>query len=245
MGDNERKEPLGAGRMLWVSDVHTFGTDAVVLADFAAPRARDRALDLGTGCGIIPLLWLSEEKTSFVTGVDISPEACQLAMDSARENGWTVKFEVVNADMRKLRGMLGSERYDLVTCNPPYFKDGSGYVSPIEGRADARSELTCTIEDVLAAAAQNLKYGGRFCLCHRPERLVDVLETMRNFKIEPKRLRFVEDTAGKAPWLILVEGKKGAKPSLSIEPPLVMKNADGTRTEEMRRIYGKYGEGVI
>lgn len=244
MENGFRREKLGGERMLWVSDTHTFGTDAVVLADFASPRKKDRALDLGTGCGIIPLLWLSEEKTSFVTGVDISPEACTLAEDSARENGWTVRFEVVCADMKKLKGILGTEQYDLVTCNPPYFKDGSGFISPNEGRADARSELACTIGDVCASAAQNLRYGGRFCICHRPERLADVLEAMRKVNIEPKRLRFIEDTEGKAPWLFLAEGRKGGKPSLTVEASLVMKNADGTRTEEMKRIYGKYGEGV-
>ncbi len=238
-----RRDPLGGGKVIYVSSCHTFGTDAVLLADFAMARKRDNALDLGTGCGIIPLLWLSGEATAHATGLEIDPAAVELAEKSAEENGWSEKMTFVNADMREIKSHLKCESFDLITCNPPYFKAESGYISPENARANARTELTCTIDDVCRAASLVLKYGGRFCMCHRPERLTDVLLSMRQHKIEPKRLRFVQDRANKAPWLILVEGRKGSKSSLEIQAPLVMKNDDGTRTDEMKRIYGKYGEG--
>ncbi len=240
---NIRRDPLGGGKIIYVSDSHTFGTDAVLLADFAMARRRDNALDLGTGCGIIPLLWQSAETTAHATGLEIDPDAVLLAEKSTEENGWSEKLTFVNADMREIKAHLKCESFDLVTCNPPYFKAESGFISPENARANARTELTCTVDDVCKAAALVLKYGGRFCMCHRPERLTDVLLSMRAHKIEPKRLRLVQDKAGKAPWLVLVEGRKGGKGSLEMQTPLVMKNDDGTRTEEMKRIYGKYGEG--
>lgn len=241
--ENIRRDPLGGGKIIYVSDSHTFGTDAVLLADFAMARKRDNALDLGTGCGIIPLLWLSGEATAHATGLEIDPAAVALGEKSAEENGWSEKLSFINADLREIKTVLKCESFDLITCNPPYFKAESGFISPENARANARTELTCTIDDVCRAAALVLKYGGRFCMCHRPERLTDVLLSMRQHKIEPKRLRFVQDRAGKAPWLFLVEGRKGSKSSLEIQAPLIMKNDDGTRTEEMKRIYGKYGEG--
>ncbi len=241
--ENISRDPLGGGKIIYVSSSHTFGTDAVLLADFASARKRDNALDLGTGCGIIPLLWCNAGTTACATGLEIDPSAVMLAKRSAGENGWNDKLTFINADLREIKGVFKSECFDIITCNPPYFKPRSGFISPEDARARARTELTCTIDDVCKAAALVLKYGGRFCMCHRPERLTDVLLGMREHKIEPKRLRFVHDRDGKAPWLFLVEGRKGSKSSLEIQAPLIMKNADGTRTEEMHRIYGKYGEG--
>lgn len=240
---NIRRDPLGDGKIIYVSDSHTFGTDAVLLADFAAPRQRDNALDLGTGCGIIPLLWQSSANMAHATGLEIDPVAVSFALKSAEENGWSENLSFVNADMREIKAHLKCESFDLVTCNPPYFKAESGYISPEDARANARTELTCTFDDVCRATTLMLKYGGRFCVCHRPERLTDVLLSMRANKIEPKRLRLVQDRAEKAPWLFLVEGRKGGKGVLEIQTPLIMKNSDGTRTAEMKRIYGKYGEG--
>lgn len=242
---NTREEPFGAGRTITVSDDHTFGTDAVLLAHFAAPRPGKRAADFGTGCAVIPLLWLARGFTGEALGVDISAEACTIAAHNADINGFSSRLRILNCDIRKLRGNIEAESFELVTCNPPYFTAESGYVSPSGDRARARSELTCNLEDVCKAANLALVYGGRLCICHRPERLCDVLCTMRAFRLEPKRLRFVQDKEGRAPWLFLLEARKGGKPSLLIMPPLIMKNSDGTRTEELREIYGDYGEGVI
>ena len=135
--ENIRRDPLGGGKVIYVSDSHTFGTDAVLLADFATARKRDNALDLGTGCGIIPLLWLSGETTSHTWGLEIDPAAVELAEKSAEENGWSDKITFINADMREIKSHLRCESFDLITCNPPYFKAESGYISPENARANA------------------------------------------------------------------------------------------------------------
>lgn len=233
-------EPLGEGRHIYVGGAHTFGTDAFLLADFARPRRIDRAADLGTGCGIIPALWLGGGAVGSVLGVELQPDACKLAERTAAENGYGEKFTLLCADMRQLDGKAEREQYDLVTCNPPYFTDNSGYISPDDQRAKARSELSCSINDVCAAARYLLRYGGRFCMCHRPERLADVICAMREAGIEPKRLRMVQQRADKAPWLMLIEGKRGGKPSLELMPPFIMLSPEGGDSEELARLYEYY-----
>ncbi|MDR1002995.1 MAG: hypothetical protein LBL82_07000 [Oscillospiraceae bacterium] len=247
IGDAKRN-PIGGNRVIWSSEGHTFGTDAVLLADFSSPKTNEAALDLCTGCGIIPLLWAIVRENEGVSGVfsahglEIDPEGCVLFEQSAKENGYGEIITPICADLREIAKAVPCESFDLVSCNPPYFVEGSGAPNPSERRLAARSESMCTIDDVCRAAAFSLKYGGRFCLCHRAERIADVVCAMRKYKLEPKRLRLVQDTARKAPWLILAEGKKGAKPSAVTMPALIMRNEDGSRTDELRRIYGRYGE---
>ena len=239
-----RIEPISPKRRILVSDAHTFGTDAFLLADFAAPRQKDNAVDLGTGCGIIPTLWLEKETVRTVLGIELQEQACELARKTAQINGDSMLFEVMHLDMRSLAGRpVERERFDLVTCNPPYFVENSGYISPDPARAPARSELQCSIDDVCAAAKYLLKYGGRLCMCHRPERLADVICAMRAAGIEPKRMRMVHYRAGKAPWLVLIEGRRGGKPSLDIMPPMYMFDDEGQPLPELENMYGNYRDG--
>lgn len=238
----ERLEPLGNKMKIVVSDDHTFGTDAVLLASFASIKRKDKACDLGTGCGIIPLIWLKGE-TGSVTAVDIQEKACCQLQKSVELNSLSERLNVVNADLRSLKGILPFGEFDLVTMNPPYKPVGTGIESASEADKIARHETMCTIDDAVNAASSLLKFGGRFCMCHRPERLCDIIVAMRNGKIEVKRIRFVTEKEGKAPWLVLVEGKRGAKPHVTVEKNLVMKNADGSVTDELREIFGDYMDG--
>jgi len=235
-------EYLGAGISAVVSAEHTFGTDALLLANFAAPKKSEKACDLGTGCGIIPLLWCRGERTEKITAVEIQPAACEQVQAAIEQNSLREKLEIVNADLRELKGKLTLGAWDLVTMNPPYKAANTGIKSRGEAELIARHEVLCTLEEIAKAAAELLKFGGRFCLCHRPERLCDVFAAMREAGIEPKRLRLVAQANGKAPWLILAEGKKGGKPGLNIEPQLVIKNDNGEYTDEMRAVYGEYAE---
>jgi tRNA1(Val) A37 N6-methylase TrmN6 len=235
-------EYLGAGISAVVSAEHTFGTDALLLANFAAPKKSEKACDLGTGCGIIPLLWCRDERTEKITAVEIQPAACEQVQAAIEQNSLREKLEIVNADLRELKGKLTLGAWDLVTMNPPYKAANTGIKSRGEAELIARHEVLCTLEEIAKAAAELLKFGGRFCLCHRPERLCDVFAAMREAGIEPKRLRLVAQANGKAPWLILAEGKKGGKPGLNIEPQLVIKNDNGEYTDEMRAVYGEYAE---
>jgi tRNA1(Val) A37 N6-methylase TrmN6 len=238
----EQIEHLGGNVHLKISDAHRFGSDAMLLSDFAVTHKNDITCDLGSGCGVIPLLWFREEnapKTAYT--VDIQSEAVGLVRESVKLSGLEGKVIPIEADLRELDGKLPLGAFDLVTCNPPYFLPGSGYASQTESDRIARHETMCTLEDVCKAASRLLKYGGRLCLCHVPARLADVITAMRDARIEPKRLRMVQNRANDPPWLILVEGKLGGKPSLRVEAPLVMREGDGP-SEELSRIYRLYGK---
>ena len=236
-------EPLAGGRVIYVTPDARFGTDAVLLAAFAQPKRIDRAVDLCCGGGIIPLLWLGgDAPAGEVIGVELQEVCCELARRSIAQNGDGERFRVLHADLRDLAPHLPRERFSLVTCNPPYFPVGAGYGNSSEGRAIARSELCCNTDDICRAAHYLLKYGGRFCVCQRPERLTDLLCAMRAQGIEPKRLRLVQQREGSVPWLALAEGRRGGKTGLKVLPTLTVEGADGRYTEEMREIYGKYGE---
>lgn len=226
-----------------VSNDHTFGTDAVILSAFAKIKAKDTALDMGTGCGIIPLLWLRNKKIGKAYCLDIQKNACEQVSQSIKINSLDGRLEVINCDLRQIEKAFPAEKFSLVTMNPPYKPVGTGIESMGESARIARHEVCCNIEDACRAASYALKYSGRFCMCHRPERLVDTLELMRKYKLEPKRLRFVQDRAGEQPFLFLVQGQKGAKPFLRVEPQLIIKKENGKFTPEMLEIYGSYADG--
>lgn len=226
-----------------VSTDHTFGTDAVILAYFSSVKARDKAIDMGTGCGIIPLLWLRDKNINGVSCLDIQKNAYEQVLHSVEINNLDGRINVYNCDLREIGQHFKAEQFSLVTMNPPYKPIGTGIESLGESARIARHEICCNIEDAVKAAAYLLKYGGKFCMCHRPERLVDTMEIMRKYKLEPKRLRFVQDKTGEQPFLFLIQGQKGAKPFLRVEPQLIIKREDGKFTEEMLDIYGSYADG--
>lgn len=219
-----------------VSEEHKFGTDAFLLADFAAPRRKDKVCDLGTGCGIIPVLMHISFAPSVIYGLDIQPQAIeQLEVTVCKNN--LESLVPVCADLKELWQDAPLGRLDVVTCNPPYKAANAGIESVSEAQKIARHEILCGIDDVCRAAARLLKFGGRLCLCNRPERLADVMAAMRKNDIEPKRLRFVCKTAEDAPWLFLIEGKKGGKPFMKVLPQLYINGAEGF-SEELLGIYG-------
>lgn len=235
-----KREPIGRDRFLYVSRHHTFGTDAVLLADFASARQDDRLVDLGTGCGIIPFILLRDGKLSEAVGVDISEEAVQLSRRTSHEWGM-IRFEALHADLEQLKGRLPFGYYSLVTCNPPYKAPGAGFQNVDTVCRTARHEVACTLRGVVAAASGLLQTAGRFCICQRPERLAELICLMTEYRVEPKRLRFVCQRQGKEPWLVLVEGRKGGHSGLRVMPTLYVEQ-DGTESEEMLRIYGCYKE---
>ena len=214
----DEKLSLGNGVVIWVNEVHRFGTDALLLAGFSALGVGDTVCDLGTGCGILPLLWCGRRAPAHVTALDIQPDAIALLEKSIAENGLAEQIAPLLCDLRQEPGRMRG-RFDLVTINPPYYPVGAGGSSPDEGRRLARQEIACTLEDCAACASRLLRAGGRFCLCHRPERLADAMAALRQMGLEPKRLRLVCPRPGAAPNLILLEGRKQCGPGLKIEPP--------------------------
>ena len=226
-----------------VSAEHTFGTDALLLAYFASPKNNDRAMDMGTGCGIIPFLWLRNSKQSPVHCLDIQQNAIEQVKRSIERNALQGRLVPHLCDLREIRSEFPAEGFSLVTMNPPYKLVGTGIESKSNSAKIARHEICCNIEDAVKAAAYLLKFGGRFCMCHRPERLADAVCLMRQYSLEPKRLRFVTDKKDQEPFLFLIEGKKNAKPFLRVEPLLQIKKENGKFTREMLAVYGSYADG--
>lgn len=237
---NIKAEPIGNGRYVYVSGEHTFGTDAVLLAYFAGAKDGDVAADLGTGCGIIPFLMLRDKKLASCVGVDISPAATELANAAAKEQGIGT-FTALTSDICDLKGKTEFGNKTLVTCNPPYKAAGAGIKAQNGARLTARQETSCTLEDIVAAAAKLLTSGGRLCMCQRPERLAELINLMSKHRVEPKRLRLVAKEPGSAPWLFLLEGRRDGKPGTVIEPTLYLYE-NGELSREMKRIYGPYKE---
>lgn len=236
-----KQEPLLNGNdfKISVSKNHTFGTDAVLLYNFANAKASDIAVDLGTGCGIIGLLMLRDNKCQKVYGVDISDEAIELCLDTKERLGLN-KFTPILSNLTDLKGKIPFGSASLVVCNPPYKAKGAGIKSANYRELVARHETECELSDIVEAAAKLLNTGGRFCVCQRPERTAELLCLMSAAKIEPKRIRFVAKRPENEPWLVLIEGKKGAKRGNRVEPTLFVENEDGSFSQEMLKIYGKY-----
>lgn len=241
----ERLEPLGNGMEIIVSDLFHFSTDTILLADFSEPKKSSRAVDLGSGCGTIPLLWARDNPSMEIAAVEIQPEGSDMARRSIIHNSLD-NIRVINRDLKDLRGVLPFGCYDLVCCNPPYKETGTGIKNPSEQKLIARHEEACGIDDVTLCAGKLLQFGGRFCICQRPERLTDVLSSMRKNDLEPKRLRFVQQRKGKKPKLFLAEGRRGGKPSgLIVEDVLFIEDEPGNFSPEMKKIYGSYKEAYI
>ncbi len=220
-----------------ISTEHRFGTDAFLLADFANPRRKDKVCDLCTGSGIVALLMKRNNNPANIIGVDIQEKAIE-QFNISIERSKLDNMEAICADLKTLWDNAPDRNLDVVTCNPPYKIDNTGAKNDLDAVTIARHEVLCNIENVCEASSKLLKFGGRLCICNRPERLADVILAMKKFDIEPKRLRFVSKTPTTAPWLFLIEGKKGSKPYMKVEPALFVQGENGF-SDELMKIYGK------
>lgn len=210
-------------------------TDSVLLAAFAECRRAKRIMDLGCGAGVLTVLLGAQRPEASVEGIELQPRAAELCRENMTENGFAADG-IITGDLRGHRELFQAGRYDLVVSNPPYFADGSGYCAPESARAAARDERTCTLLDVCLAAKYLCRWGGSFMLVHRPERLSEIFCAMTSCGLEPKRLRMVQYSAAFAPNLVLVEARRGGRPGLSIEKPLIL-TENGGDTEEIKKIY--------
>lgn len=235
-------EYLGSGIRVAVSKEHSFGTDAVLLADFASPKRNEKACDLGTGCGIIPMIWCRNGQAKEITAVELQEKGFLQTCESIRISSVEDKVRAVNHDLKDIKSVLGHASMDIVTMNPPYKAADAGIKSVAKAELIARHEVECNLDDICSTAAYLLNFGGRLCMCNRPERLSDTIVAMKNNGIEPKRLRLVAKTPYTRPWLFLIEGRKGGKPFMNIDPLLIMYGEDGELSKEVTDIYGEYKE---
>lgn len=231
-----QEERLAGGTRVYVTERHRFGTDAMLLSWFCDVHRDWAACDLGSGCGILPLRWHDRGHRGPAFGLELDPEGAQLLERAAQASG-AGHITALQGDLRVLPQALGRGRFDLVSCNPPYFTGGLRSEKP--GRAAARHELSCTVGQVCQAAAALLKGGGRLCLCCRPERLTDCMVAMRENGIEPKRLQWVRQRAGALPWLFLLDGRRGRRSGLQLQPDILIEGPGGGFSDQLLQIYGK------
>ena len=215
-----------------------FGMDAVLLSAFAKVKKGEQALDLGTGTGILPILLEAKNEGESYTGLEIQEESADMARRSVLVNHLEDRVRIVTGDIREAAALFGAASFHVVTVNPPYMIGDHGLKNANEAKYIARHEVLCTLEDVLRESARLLGNKGRFYMVHRPFRLVEILAGMSRHRIEPKRMRLVHPYIDREPNMVLLEGVKDASPRMTVEPPLVVYNKDGTYTDELLKLYG-------
>lgn len=227
-------------RIIQSPTVFAFSLDAVLLADFTyVPKTRGKILDLCTGNGVIPL-FLSRRSNVPITGVELQERLYDMAVRNIELNGLGDQLDMIHGDLKDMPAYYGNRKFDLVTCNPPYFPTPKSDEQNInEHLAIARHEIHCSLEEVIQSCSRLAKSGGKVSMVHRPERLVEIIELFKKYKLEPKRMRLVYPKEGKEANILLIEGTRDGKPGLKILPPLYALTENDEYTSELRGIlYG-------
>ncbi|MDO4299398.1 MAG: tRNA1(Val) (adenine(37)-N6)-methyltransferase [Lachnospiraceae bacterium] len=215
-----------------------FGMDAVLLSGFAQVRTGEKVLDLGTGTGIIPILLEAKTEGEHFTGLEISKISSDMARRSVILNGLEHRVKIVQGDIKEAGNLFAPASFDVITSNPPYMTGKHGLVNPDLEKAAARHELLCTLEDVVRAAGKLVRTGGRFYMVHRPFRLAEIIRTLSEHHLEPKRIRMVYPYVDREPNMVLIEAVRGGKPRVTVEKPLIVYEKPGVYTQEILDVYG-------
>lgn len=214
-----------------------FGMDAVLLSSFAKVKPGERALDLGCGNGVIPILLEAKTEGEAFFGLEIQEESADLARRSIALNHLEEKIEIITGDMKEAADIFGAASFHVVTMNPPYMTKSHGLVNEGDAKAIARHEITCSLEEMLEQASKVLKNRGRFYMVHRPFRLAEILSLMVKHHLEPKRMRLVHPYIDKEPNMVLIEGLKGGNSRITVEPPLIVYDSPGVYTQQLKNLY--------
>lgn len=215
-----------------------FSLDAVLLAHFAMLKPKDKVADLGTGTGVIALL-MAARGAAAVEGFEINPIMTDMARRSVLYNGLENRIVMRAMDLRKIKAEVLAGGFDLVVSNPPYRSIQAGKISFHDDIAIARHEILANLQDVVHAAKHLLKFKGRFAMVHLPERIAEIIVTMHQANIEPKRMRMVQGTLDKKPTMVLIEGVVGAKPGIDVAQSLIIYKQDRTYSDEVLKYYQK------
>jgi len=237
---DERLEDLQRGglRILQKRDGYRFGMDAVLLAHFARLRPQDKVADMGTGTGVLPILMSQTEPTAVFHAFERQADMADMARRSVELNGLGGRITIHAEDLRNAQAALGAQSMTAVVCNPPYGKRGVTMPSQTKARLLACHETECGLADVAGACAAVLKNRGRLWMCFPAARVLELADELRAHRLEPKRARMVCSGVNRAPYLLLLEAVKNAKPALCWLPPLIVSTESGAETDEIRAIYG-------
>lgn len=236
---NERIDELGRNgyRIIQNPDRFCFGMDAVLLSDFAKVKEGDKVLDFCTGTGIIPILMEAKTKAAHFTALEIQEDSAEMARRSVSLNHLEEKIEIITGDVKEADKLFKAAFFQAVTCNPPYMIGQHGLTNPDSPKAIARHEILCTLEDIVKQGARVLAPGGNFYMVHRPFRLVEIMETLTKYKLEPKRMRLVYPYIDKEPNMVLIQATKGGKSRITVEKPLIVYEKPGVYTKEIIKLY--------
>ena len=219
------------------TDWFSFSLDSVLLADFVKINKNSKIIDFCTGNAPIPL-FLSCRTRKKIIGVELQKEVYDLAVKSIKLNNLESRIEILNKDVKELYSFVETDTFDLITCNPPYFKN---YITSNKNKnytkAIARHELYLNLDDIFKCAKKILKNNGKIAMIHRTDRLIDIISKMKNNNIEPKRIRFVFPSNNKNSNLVLIEGSKNGNPGLTVEKDLIVHDENGNYTEEVLKIF--------
>ncbi len=238
--EGERLDDLERNNLFIIQNPNRFcfGMDAVLLSGYVSVGPRENVMDLGTGNGILPILLSGKTEGRHFTGIEIQEESADMARRSVELNGLEDRIEIVTGDFREAPEHFGKGTFDVVVTNPPYMGKENGLQNPKDEKAIAKHEIFCELSDVLRTAAALLKVGGRFYMVHRPFRLPEIMTGMVKEGMEPKRLRLVYPFVDKEPNMVLIEGRRGGKPFLTVEKPLILYREPDVYTDEIRECFG-------
>ncbi|WP_125141454.1 tRNA1(Val) (adenine(37)-N6)-methyltransferase [Clostridium transplantifaecale] len=225
-------------RIIQRENAFCFGMDAVLLSGFAFVKPGEKALDLGTGTGIIPILLEAKTEGNHFTGLEIQEEMAEMASRSVKLNGLEEKIDIITGDIKEAGRIFGGASFDVVTTNPPYMNDSHGLKNPELPKAIARHEVLCTLDDVVREGARVLRPGGRFYMVHRPHRLIEIITALTRYRLEPKRMKMVHPFVDKEANMVLIEAVRGGRSMIKVEKPLIVYKEPGVYTDEIYDIYG-------
>lgn len=238
--ENERIDDLQRNgyQIIQNRDGFCFGMDAVLLSGFALVKSGEKAVDLGTGTGIIPILLEARNQGIHYTGLEIQEAMAEMARRSVALNHLEEKISIVTGDIKEASGLFGAASFDVVTSNPPYMNDSHGLKNPELPKAIARHEVLCTLLDVTREAARLLHPGGRFYMVHRPHRLVEIITALKGCGLEPKRMKMVHPFVDREANMVLIEAVRGGKSMIKVEAPVIVYKEQGVYTDEIYNLYG-------
>ena len=216
-----------------------FGVDAVLLSDFSKVKKGQRVLDLCTGSGVIPILLAAKTEGEHFTGLELQSEYADMAERSVRLNRLEDRIDILCGDVREIRNLFAPASFSVVTVNPPYMTDHHGLKNLYEPKTIARHEVALSLDDVVRAASYVLPERGSFFMIHKPFRLAEIFHVMKEYHLEPKRMRLIHPYVDKEPTMVMIEGTKGGRERITVEPPLILYKDKNVYSDEIHRIYGK------